>query len=1259
MATRKGRLSLSFLVAVLASGVTQAQVSPEAPVARLSDSNEGEGGPRRGPRAPKMKRQDRPELRGAWNEFWFGGKPDPEFLKHKAKAAAEEAEKWGHLLPKGGDVLLPLAPGTTNTWSNLGPQADINSASNPDIDSGRLSAIVRHPTNAQILYVATAGGGVFRCANADLAASSDWTWTPITDNLPSSSSGGNVSVGAFALSPANPDTLYLGAGDAFDAEAVGFFRSTNGGANWTAATGMRNQTRSYGILALDANVVLVGTNDGLKRSTDGGQSFSAVSLGGSTTGSVWTVQRMSALDLICSRETSSGGTLWYSRDAGASWTQATLASSVTALSPGRMSLATSANSTTTAWGIAQTGGNVARGLLRTTDRGQTWTFVAAPTTTGGLFQGIGNQMESDGSQGSYNHLIAVDPSNINRVFVGANLALYRTENGGTSWTQLTHWYAHRHVYAHADFHTAAWSPTGDTLYFGNDGGLGILRQPAIATASIPTGASIVASNTAFIDNRRNKGLATHLVYSVGSTSADAPTDAQSRVTLGLQDNGTRVRVGSGTALQTSGTFEDRIGGDGFGTLIHPTNGNLMLGSLYNTVIMKSTDGGATDFAQSTSGITEADTNAAPFFTMLVQGSAADTVYTYVNSKVYRSANFGSSWTAVGMSGYSSSRTIRNLAASASNANALAVVTTGATGYATANGGTSWTQFGAFPNFGSYEGTSHVWFDTSNSQVLYAASVAPSPTASHLWRSANGGSSWTAIDRNGSGGANGFPFGIPVHMIKNDPADSQVLFAGTDFGVYRSADAGATWARYGAGMPIVAVRDAYVSPNAGFVRAATFGRGVWELRETAPPIAPTITTQPLSRTVSVGQTATFSVAASGTSPFTYQWRKNGVALSGATASSYTTPAATSADNGSTFSVVVSNSVGSATSVNATLTVGTSLTFPEVESNNTIATANAVGSTFTGITGTLPTVSDVDTFALTLQPNQKIAIAMTGPSGLDWDLFLKDAAGANLGSSAGGTTTENLNWTNGTSSKTVYPQVIVYNTSAGSTTPYNLALTYTGGGGDLIAPTVTASESGTTGTITLSATASDNTGGSGMAKVEFLVDGVLRGTDTTSPYSVTMNSVDTLVDGSHSLVAKAYDVAGNSAPSSPVSFTINNGLAQNEVESNNTTASANAVATSGTTVTGFISATTDTDYFKVTLPAGRTLTATLTPPATSDFDLYIYNTTSTTPIASSEKAKGLVDTASTTNTGTTSVTRYIRVKYYSGASTTQSYKLKLTF
>jgi hypothetical protein len=92
--------------------------------------------------------------------------------------------------------------------------------------------------------------------------------------------------------------------------------------------------------------------------------------------------------------------------------------------------------------------------------------------------------------------------------------------------------------------------------------------------------------------------------------------------------------------------------------------------------------------------------------------------------------------------------------------------------------------------------------------------------------------------------------------------------------------------------------------------------------------PTIATQPQSATVNSGQTATFTVVADGSAPFTYQWSRNSTAIAGATSASYTTPITVDADTGATFSVVVRNAVGNATSNLATLTVTPKLVMPEI-------------------------------------------------------------------------------------------------------------------------------------------------------------------------------------------------------------------------------------------------------------------------------------------------------------------------------------------
>src|SRR5436190_16124405 len=121
--------------------------------------------------------------------------------------------------------------------------------------------------------------------------------------------------------------------------------------------------------------------------------------------------------------------------------------------------------------------------------------------------------------------------------------------------------------------------------------------------------------------------------------------------------------------------------------------------------------------------------------------------------------------------------------------------------------------------------------------------------------------------------------------------------------------------------------------------------------TPTPVPPSITTQPANKTVNPGETATFSVTATGSTPLSYQWRKNGANITGATSRSYTTPATTAADNGSLYSVVVSNSGGSVTSHNATLTVRLPPTITTQPANKTVNVGQTAKFSVTA-TGTTP-------------------------------------------------------------------------------------------------------------------------------------------------------------------------------------------------------------------------------------------------------------------------------------------------------------------
>ncbi|HUI60283.1 MAG TPA: immunoglobulin domain-containing protein, partial [Steroidobacteraceae bacterium] len=114
-------------------------------------------------------------------------------------------------------------------------------------------------------------------------------------------------------------------------------------------------------------------------------------------------------------------------------------------------------------------------------------------------------------------------------------------------------------------------------------------------------------------------------------------------------------------------------------------------------------------------------------------------------------------------------------------------------------------------------------------------------------------------------------------------------------------------------PLHTLDRSYAGLRRGLVAALVVGYAVilaacggsGSKSDTTDPTAPTITTQPQNQTVTVGATAMFTVAATGTAPLSYQWSKNGTAISGATSSSYTTPATVSGDNGASFTVTVSN------------------------------------------------------------------------------------------------------------------------------------------------------------------------------------------------------------------------------------------------------------------------------------------------------------------------------------------------------------------
>ena len=235
----------------------------------------------------------------------------------------------------------------------------------------------------------------------------------------------------------------------------------------------------------------------------------------------------------------------------------------------------------------------------------------------------------------------------------------------------------------------------------------------------------------------------------------------------------------------------------------------------------------------------------------------------------------------------------------------------------------------------------------------SASTGASLSASDSW-----GAVLAAIKaaQQGTGSA---PPSITSLSPTSGPAGTSVTITGSNFGSTQGTStvnfngATATPASWSDSTIVAPVPGGATTGNVVVTVGGVASNGI-PFTVTITAVSPTITAQPTNQTVTAGQTATFSVTASGTAPLSYQWQKNGANISGATSSSYTTPATTTSDSGSTFDVIVSNSAGSVTSNTATLTVNASTVAPTITTqpaNQTVTAGQTATFTVTA-TGTAP-------------------------------------------------------------------------------------------------------------------------------------------------------------------------------------------------------------------------------------------------------------------------------------------------------------------
>ncbi len=792
------------------------------------------------------------------------------------RAEGERAQRTAH---------PALARLQGNAWVSLGPTGSLTddySAGRVTTQAGRVQSIVPHPTNPDVLYIATAGGGVWRTSDA---TSPGPHWEPLTDNL------GSLATGALAMDPASPEILYLGLGDAFYQLEPGITWSRDAGATWAAPQPL---TATYTIggravsstalsvrdLKVDPNDsahVLAAADVGLFQSTNAGLSWSQVSLpdanGASSPYEIWSIAWtggtgwLVAGALPVTNQTASlypGNLgLWRSTDGGATfaWNNAALP---TQTNLGRASIAVAPSTigepdTARVYLLtssADQSKDEQRDVFRSDDGGKTFASFAinsdrAPRNpvNGNTQSPLFSQLNLDilNTQGVYNQAIAVDPRDPDTLFIGGQLTHARSKDGGATWSLMTHGYPSVPTvlpYVHVDYHAMAITTTGSqaVLWLGNDGGL-----------SRSTDAFTAADNHAHYDDSVNRGIVTLEPYSVACAAPTWPAALQGYVIGGTQDNGTRARQGNSTL------FDDLIGGDGTGVAVSVDTATgadgspipaAILGGPFHT-ITRSTNG--VDFALFEAGLANEPPEIVPYAADVAAPDPQTflTVTDAPDSAVYRSSG-GQAWASIVGTVHAADGTTRTVLTPPNSILTLRAVSayakqTGVYGavsnrfaYVTHDAGLNWyvsngVAQGAQAPTGVF-GLSDLAFDPSDATfaTFYVGSrayVLPEggsvPDAvGHLYRTSDRGLTWRSVL--GSAGA-ALP-NVPVTAVLVDANDAtgQTVYVGTRSGLYRTIDGGQHFAPIGTGLPLAEVSGLCLAADSSNLKASLWGRGFWQL-----------------------------------------------------------------------------------------------------------------------------------------------------------------------------------------------------------------------------------------------------------------------------------------------------------------------------------------------------------------------------------------------------------------------------------------------
>jgi photosystem II stability/assembly factor-like uncharacterized protein len=686
----------------------------------------------------------------------------------------------------------------------------------PAVTSGRVIAFAVDPNDRAKYYVAVASGGVWKTVN------SGTTWTSVFDNE------GAFSIGAIALDPKNPATVWVGTGERNSQRSVaygdGVYRSDDGGKSWRNV-GLKTSEHIGRIVIdpRDPNVVFVaaqgplwspGGERGLYKTTDGGKTWKAVITVSEHTGVTDVVidplnpdtmyaaswqRRRHFYTLINGGPESA---IWKSTDGGNTWNR--VRSGLPPGDLGRIGLSISPANTNVVYATVEAGGNLS-GIFRSNDRGATW-------------ERMGNRI----AQGMYYGQIVADPKVVDRIYI-PDVLLQVSDDAGR--TQRNAGERLKHV----DNHAIWIDPTNnDYLLVGCDGGV---YESFDRGANWHFKANLPVAQ--FYDVTVDNSVPFYNVYGGTQDNNSLGGPAKTRNTAGIMNSDWFVTNG----------------GDGFKAQVDPLDPNI--------IYAESQNGGLVRFDKRTGervGIAPIEGNGvesqrynwdSPF----IISPHSNTRLYFAGHKLFKTDNRGDDWKAISgdlsrgidrntlpvmgkvwgpdaIAKHQSTALWGNASAIAESPKKQGLIVVGTDDgliQITENDGGSWRKVDKIPGIPELSYVTRVATSQHDVNTFYALfnNHQNGDFKPYIVKSTDLGKTWTSI-------ASNLPERGSLYGFAEDHVNPDLLFAGTEFGFFFTVDGGAKWIQIKAELPTITVRDIAIQKQENDLVLATFGRGIYVL-----------------------------------------------------------------------------------------------------------------------------------------------------------------------------------------------------------------------------------------------------------------------------------------------------------------------------------------------------------------------------------------------------------------------------------------------